>query len=68
MLILTVGIVIICSIIIILMFWFVLFCVLNGCCFVVEYLAAGIGIMMLFEVMYLHVGSGWRERSYLYNY
>jgi len=63
MFILNVVIVIICSIIIIFMFWFVLFCVLSGCCFVVVYLGCG----MLFEVMYLYVVSGCRDRISFYN-
>jgi len=58
-LILNVGIVIICSIIIIFLFCFVLFCVLSGCCFVVMYLGCG----MLFEMVYLYVGSGCRDRN-----
>ena len=41
MLILNVGIVIICSIMIIFKFSFVMFCVLSGCGLVVVYLAAG---------------------------
>jgi len=60
MLILNVGIVIIC----IFVFCFVLFCFLSRCCLVVVYLGSG----MLFEVMYLYVGSGWRDRNYSYDY
>ena len=66
MLILNLGIVIICSIIIIFVLCFVLFCVFSGCCLVVIYL--GIGCGMLFEGIYLHVGSGWRDRSYVSHY
>jgi len=75
MLTLNVGIVIICSIIIIFSFCFVLFCLLSVCCHVVfcalsvcclfvVYLGCG----MLFEVMYLYVGSGCRDRNNFYNY
>ena len=60
MLILNVRIVIIC----IFVFCFVLFCFLSRCCLVVVYLGSG----MLFEVMYLYVGSGWRDRNYSYDY
>jgi len=60
MLILNVGIVIICSIIIICVFCFSLFRVLSRCCLVVMYLGGGTS----FDVMYLYVGSGCSDRTY----
>ena len=38
----------------------VIFCVLSVYCLFVRYLECG----MWFEVMYLYVGSGWRDRNY----
>jgi len=66
MLLLNAGIVFSCSIVIVVMFCSVLFqvCVVSGYCLVVVFL----GDVMLFEVMYLYVGSGCRDRNYFYNY
>jgi len=63
MLMLNVGIIIICSIIIILMFYFSLFRVLSGCCLVVLYL----GGVMAFEAVNVYVGSGCSLRDYFCN-
>ena len=60
MLMLNVGIVIICSIIILFLFCFSLFRVLSGCCLVVVYLGGG----MLFSVLYMYVGSECSIRDY----
>jgi len=58
-----VGIVIICSIIVIFVFCFPLFRVLSGLCLVVTY--AGVGLN---DLMYLYVGRGCRDCDYFFNY
>jgi len=63
MLMLNVGIVIICSIIILFYFCFSLFLVLSGCSLVVVYLGGG----MLFSVLYMYVGSECSIRDYFCN-
>ena len=66
---------IICSIIIIFTFCFVMFCVLSTCCLVVLYVLSVyclvvmyLGCGMWFEVIYLFVGSGCRDPNNFYDY